>query len=249
MAQLPPVTGVTARYQGIGNANNTTNYYYWVQALYVEGYAQLSASANTGAYAAAGLSTDNLVAVKWNPAPGAIGYLVYRSTSSTTPADGATAIFIASSETGFSDNGTYPTFVNVPRYDSIYMWRALYNAAVDSKAQGAVIPVLSDTIPKNAIVFGGVLNCPTAVTSSGSATVSVGTSAGSGAATILAATGKASLTANVVIELLGTNSQAATQKPPFKMSAAGQINITIGTADLLAGVIEIMVFGTVTTNS
>jgi hypothetical protein len=249
MAQLPIVTGVTARYQGVGNSSFTTTYYYWVQAVYSAGVSQLSVSANTGAYCPSGLTTDNLVNVQWSAAPGAIGYFVYRSTTSTLPGYGATAIFIGTTETGFSDNGYYPTFTKTPKYDGVYMWRAVYDFATDGGAEAAIIPSISDTIPANAILFGGVANSTIAVTSAGSATISIGTSAGSGAATILAATGKASFSLDAVLELLGTNSQGGTNKPSFKMTAAGQINITIGAAVLTAGRIEISVIGIVADNS
>src|SRR6266568_4068736 len=141
--QLPAPTGVTARYQG--QSGGTTTYYYWVQALYSGGYSTLSASANTGAKALAALTNNNIVSVAWNPAPGAIGYILFRSTSSTLPASGATAIFLASSETGFKDDGSAPTFTQVPRYDGIYIWKALYSFAVDGGAATAITPSISDT--------------------------------------------------------------------------------------------------------
>lgn len=245
---LPSPTGVTARYQGPGSSASITTFYYWIQALYPGGWSELSTPANTGAYCPAALSGGSIVNVQWNFAPGAIGFLVYRNTTGTTPASGATGIFIATAETGFKDDGSNPTFTQVPRIDGMYVWKALYDFATDGGATGALIPSISDTIPANAIVLGGIVNPVIAVLSGGSATISVGTSAGSGAATILAATGKASLTLDAVIEVLGTNSQAATNKPSFKMTAAGQINITIAAATVTAGRIEINVFGVIATN-
>jgi len=105
----------------------------------------------------------------------------------------------------------------------------LYSFAVDGGA--SCTPSKSDTIPANAVVFGGTINSATAVTAAGAATVSVGTTAGSGAASILAATAKASLSLDAVL----VTTAAAT---PFKMSAAGQISITVATGPLTAGVIE-----------
>ena len=64
---------------------------------------------------------------------------------------------------------------------------AIYDYSVDGGA--TCTPANSDTIPDNAVVFGGVVNSTAAVTASGSATVSIGTAAGSGAASILTATG------------------------------------------------------------
>ena len=144
--------------------------------MYPGGWSQLSIPANTGAYCPAALSGGNLANVQWNPAPGAIGYLLYRSTSSTTPANGATVIFIATAETGYKDDGSIATFTQVPCYDGVYVAKALYNFAVDGGVAGAIIPAISDTIPKGAICFGGFVNSPTAFT--GGTSVAVGTSAG-----------------------------------------------------------------------
>ena len=70
------------------------------------------------------------------------------------------------------------------------------------------------------------------VAAAGAATVSIGTVAGSGAASILAATGKASLGTNALV----VPTAVAT---PFKMSAASKINVTSASGPLTAGVIEV----------
>jgi len=113
--------------------------------------------------------------------------------------------------------------------------RCLYDFAVDGGAQGTIAPTNSDTIPDNAILLGGSINSPTAVTSGGSATVAIGTSAGSSTTSIKGATGKASYSIDAlqnVVPVFAT---------PVKMTAAGTITFTIGTADLTAGVIEVWV--------
>ena len=107
---------------------------------------------------------------------------------------------------------------------------ALYDYSVDGGA--TCTPANSDTIPDNAVVFGGVVNSTAAVTASGSATVAIGTAAGSAANSILTATGKASLGLDAVV----APTCAAT---PFKMSAAGKISVTIATGPLTAGQIEV----------
>jgi predicted RecA/RadA family phage recombinase len=107
---------------------------------------------------------------------------------------------------------------------------ALYDYSVDGGA--TCTPANSDTIPDNAVVLSGVVNSTAAVTAAGSATVSIGTAAGSGAASILTATGKASLGLDAVV----VPTCVAT---PFKMTAAGKINVTIATGPLTAGVIEV----------
>jgi hypothetical protein len=245
--QLPAPTGVTARYQGSANTSFTTTYYYWLQALYPDGWSGLSASGNTGAHSPAALTGGNLVNVQWNPAPGAIGYLLYRTTTSTAPGSTATAIFIATSETGFKDDGSLATFAQIPRYDGLYVWKAAYSFATDGGAISTITPSQSDIIPANAIVMGAMINSPTAVLSAGAATISVGTTAGSTAASILAATGKASFSIDAVqVYLAGTGAFGAA---PFKMTAAGQINLTVAAAALTAGVIEVFVFGVLAVNA
>ena len=112
---------------------------------------------------------------------------------------------------------------------------ALYDYAVDGGA--TCTPANSDTIPDNAVVFGGVVNSAAAVTASGSATVAIGTAAGSAGNSILTATGKASLGLDAVVV-------PTCQATPFKMTAAGKINVTIATGPLTAGVIEVWVFYT-----
>ena len=116
---------------------------------------------------------------------------------------------------------------------------ALYDYAVDGGA--TCTPANSDTIPDNAVVFGGVVNSTAAVTASGSATVAIGTAAGSAGNSILTATGKASLGLDAVVV-------PTCQATPFKMTAAGKINVTIATGPLTAGVIEVWAVYSVASN-
>ena len=246
-AYLTPPTGVTVRYQGQA-ALGTSQFWYWIQAQYTGGYSTLSALATTGAKCPAAFSQSNFVAVEWNAMPGAIGYIVWRTTTSTPPTSGTNELFVATSETGIKDDGNLPLFSGVVSYNSLVRtWRALYSFAVDGGAISTITPVTSDTIPANALVVGGVVNPTTAPVGAG-ASVAVGTSAGSSSSSIMAATAITSLTIDALIEVLGTNSQAATNKPSFKMTAAGQITVTISADALTAGVIEIWVMGFVATN-
>lgn len=112
---------------------------------------------------------------------------------------------------------------------SLSVARFLYNFAVDGGA--SCTPVQSDWIPSGAVVISGVVNSTTAVTAAGSATVAIGTTAGSSANSVLTATGKASLSLDAVVV-------ATANATPFKMSAAGQLAITVATGPLTAGVIE-----------
>jgi predicted RecA/RadA family phage recombinase len=115
----------------------------------------------------------------------------------------------------------------------------LYNFAVDGGV--SCTPANSDTIPANAVVHGGVITSTTAVTATGAATVAIGTTADAGN-NILTATGKATLSADAVLK-------AACATTPFKQSVAGQINVTIATGPLTAGVIEGWVFYSLATNA
>ena len=118
----------------------------------------------------------------------------------------------------------------------------LYNFAVDGGAIGTIVPSIADYIPSGAIVSGGYVNSSTALTSAGAATVGVGTTAGSTAVSVLAQTAKTAFTLDAVIP----NTCAAT---PFKMSAVGQLQLTIAAAALTAGVIEGWVTYTLATNA
>ena len=111
--------------------------------------------------------------------------------------------------------------------------RAKYDFAVDGGAQGAITLATTATLPDNAVIVGATLNSTTAATSGGAATIAVGLTAGGAADTIKTAEAVASFSADALIN--GTVTFAA----PVKMTAAGNINITVATADLTAGVIEI----------
>ena len=113
--------------------------------------------------------------------------------------------------------------------------RAKYDFGVDGGAQSAITLAENASIPDNAIIVGGIINSTVAVLSEGSGTVSVGTSAGSSATSIIGVTAKGDLSIDATLN------SAATFAAPVKMTAAGLITATIGTADLTAGVIEITI--------
>lgn len=242
--QLPPVTGVTARFLGTGLTANTTTFYYWVQAIYPAGVAPLSAPGNTGAYCPAALTSGSFVDLNWNFAPGAVGFLVWRNTTGTTPGTGSTVIFIASAETGFKDDGSESLITTTPRMDGLFVAKAVYNFAVDGGLIGAIIPALSDTIPANAIAYGGMIFVSTALAGT-SATISVGTTAGSSTTSLKAATAVATYATGAILPLV----PIMTAGSAFQMTAAGQINITVATTNLTNGVMEIFVVYLLAANS
>lgn len=109
--------------------------------------------------------------------------------------------------------------------------KSLYDFAVDGGAVSAILPVSGATLPNKAIILGGVLDIVTTFTSGGSATLALGTSAGSAANSILAATAVASLTAGVTTVLIPKFTAATL----IKMTAAGVLQWTIATAAMTAG--------------
>jgi hypothetical protein len=119
---------------------------------------------------------------------------------------------------------------------------AKYSFATDGGAQGVITPSITASIPDNAIITRVVINSTSACTSDGNATVAIGTSAGSSATALIGDTAIASLGADALVIGVPVPQTAATW---VKMSAAGNIIFTIGTADLKAGVIEVWVYYTV----
>jgi len=112
---------------------------------------------------------------------------------------------------------------------------AKYSFGTDGGAISTITPSISSNIPDNSIIVGGVINVTTAVTSSGSATVAVGTSGGSSTTSLMAATAKSTLTIDKLMPVVPTYAV------PIKLTASGNITVTIAAATLTAGVIEIWI--------
>jgi len=115
------------------------------------------------------------------------------------------------------------------------MARVIYDYAVDGGAATAITPLQNVLLPDNSVIIGGVINSTSAVTSSGGANVSVGTSAGSSATAILGSTAKASLSLDAIL------AATPTIAVPVKLTDKGRVTITPD-AILTAGVIEIVLF-------
>lgn len=120
--------------------------------------------------------------------------------------------------------------------------RAKYDFSVDGGAIGTITPSKNADIPDNAVIVGATINPTTAVTSGGAATVAVGTSAGSSTTALLAATAKTALSLDALVN--GVPVFAT----PIKLSASGKITLTVATAALTAGVIEVAVYYYVAAN-
>ena len=104
----------------------------------------------------------------------------------------------------------------------------------DEIAVGTHVVFTNCAIPANSIIVGGTIHVTEAVTSGGLATVALGLSGTGGSTTsIMNATAKASLTAGTII-----NSKT-TYAAPVKVTTESELTITIGTADLTGGKIEV----------
>jgi hypothetical protein len=112
-----------------------------------------------------------------------------------------------------------------------------YDFAVDGGVQGLITPTNSPTIPNKAIILGGVIDITTTLTSGGSATIALGTSAGSSASALKTATAVATWAAGVTVPV----TPVFTAATYVKLTAAGRLTLTVATADLTAGKFDVNV--------
>ena len=119
--------------------------------------------------------------------------------------------------------------------NALNVGKAIYDFSTDGGAIATITPKKGFTLPKNAVIVAATINSTTAVLSAGASTMSIGTSAGSSATSILVATAKASMSVNALIN------GAATFAAPVKLTAQGDITVTIATATQTAGVVEVTV--------
>jgi len=112
-----------------------------------------------------------------------------------------------------------------------------YDFVNDGGAIGLIVPKNSPIIPANSIILGGITDVTTGVTSGGAATISLGTTAGSSAASLKAAV------------ILGTEFAAGlravvplfTAATMFKMTAEGQLSMTVAAFALTGGKFDLNV--------
>lgn len=112
--------------------------------------------------------------------------------------------------------------------------RGTYSFAVDGGAVGAITLATSDILPVGAIITGVFVDCTTIVTSGGAATIAV---TGGGATLVTAAT-ISSLGLNAALKGKLTLASSATA---IKATTNTPIGITVATAALTAGVLDIFV--------
>ncbi len=152
-----------------------------------------------------------------------------------------TATPVMTAGSGITLTGSFPNYTIAASVGGYTVYHATYSFASDGGPTGLITPSVNATIPAKFVIQNVALNSTTAVTSGGSATVSVGISAGGGgAASLVAATAKASWSVNAFVQGIPVPQTASTW---IKMSAPGVLTITVATTALTAGVIEIYVFG------
>lgn len=233
---LPVPSGVLASFFGDSTGGATTRYY-WIQAIYPTGRSILARS-NALASMPASLNRANQATVAWNPMAGAIGYNVFYSTTTTAPTNGSilcgTVTGANFTDIGQSNSGNLQTSYVIP--DGIRQARARFDFAVDGGAVATIALALADTVPAGAIMLALIANPTVALTSGGSATISIGLSAGgTGSAALKALTAVATYSLDAI--LAGVPSFAV----PVKTTADGLINVSVAVAVLTAGVMDIQV--------
>lgn len=110
-----------------------------------------------------------------------------------------------------------------------------YDFAVDGGVQGLITPANSPTLPNKAIILGGAIDITTTLTSGGLATIALGTSAGSSATALKAATAVATWAAGLTVPIIPVFTAASY----LKLTAAGRPTLTVVTADLTAGKFDV----------
>lgn len=167
---------------------------------------------------------------------------LYTDTKSTTvPVVDASGLLVTTMSQATVDASALLA-AGIGHFSALRVGRALYDFSVDGGVTGLITPVGTIALPAKAMIIGVTAKVVAAVTSLGSATLAIGTSAGSAANSLLTATAKASLTLAALIN------GAATFAAPVQLSAAGNVTFTVGTADLTAGKVEVAIYYSVFSN-
>ena len=157
------------------------------------------------------------------------------------PRNGQWTLQYPAPSTGLSvDNSQY----GAP--SALQVCHAQYNFAVDGGAVGLITPARNCVIPINALIWQAYsVNTVAPIGSTGN--VSIGLSAGAGgAAALLAATARGSLTVGTIFQAPMVQTTASASNSAYvKMSAAGSVTVTVATNALTAGIIDVYVFYTV----
>lgn len=108
---------------------------------------------------------------------------------------------------------------------------------VDGGAVGLITPANSPTLPIKAIILGGVIDIVTTLTGGATSTIALGTSAGSAANSLKAATAVATWAAGVTVPVVPVFTAATF----VKLTAAGKLTLTVAAEALTAGKFNVTV--------
>lgn len=167
---------------------------------------------------------------KWNNS-------VVDLTDSGAPTNGTsgTGAGLAAPGSTYTDYTNKATYVNrgtlaSPIWNLLqFTARALWDFAVDGGTIGTITPAQNYTLPNKAIIIGGIADVITTFVGA-TATIAIGTSAGSSSSSLKAATAVGTYAAGLVALV-----PVFTAASAVKLTAAGAITITIATANLTAG--------------
>lgn len=121
-------------------------------------------------------------------------------------------------------------------FSELHTAKMTYDFAVDGGVIGLITPANSPTLPNKAVILGGTIDITTALTSGGSATISLGTSAGSGPASLKALTAVATWAAGQLAMI-----PVFTAATYLKLTADGKLTLTVAVADLIGGKFDVQV--------
>lgn len=110
-----------------------------------------------------------------------------------------------------------------------------YDFTVDGGAIGTITPRNAPTLPAGAIILGGVIDITTALTSGGSATISLGFGSGGEKAVLKALTAVASWVTGVSLVIVPIFTGATI----YKVLADGQLTLTVAVATLIGGKMDV----------
>lgn len=173
---------------------------------------------------------------------------IFFTANGSAPINGVTGVDICGPGSTLTDYSSSRVFVNtgtisVPVWEQlsinnnairgngpIAFGKAQYDFSADGGAVGLITPASNCIIPDNAIILGGIIDILTTFTSGGSATIAVGTSAGSSTSSLKGATAVGSWSAGLLAVV-----PVFTAATMVKLSAQGQVTLTVAVADLTAG--------------
>lgn len=115
--------------------------------------------------------------------------------------------------------------------------RAIYSFVADGGVVGTIALLGATSIPNNAVIFGGYINVDTALTSVGAATAALQVNAADDivlAALVSGAPWSTTGRKNIIPAFTGATSVITT--------AARDVSLVIGTANLTAGILDIYLF-------